>query len=38
MRNLALGLTAFTALGIIVYWVSVFAGIFKVTELVPGSR
>jgi hypothetical protein len=38
MRNLALGLTAFTALGIIVYWVSVFAGIFKVTELVPGYK
>jgi hypothetical protein len=38
MRNLALGLTAFTALDIIVYWVSVFAGIFKVTELVPGYK
>ena len=38
MRNLALGLTVFTALGIIVYWVSVFAGIFKVTELVPGYK
>jgi hypothetical protein len=38
MRNLVLGLTAFTALGIVVYWASVFAGIFKVTELVLGYK
>lgn len=38
MRRLALGLTAFTIFGIISYWTSVFAGIFKVTELVPGYR
>jgi hypothetical protein len=38
MRRLALGLTAFTALGIIAYWTTVFTGIFKVTELVPGYR
>jgi hypothetical protein len=36
MRRLALGLTAFTAFGIISYWTSVFTGTFKVTELVPG--
>jgi hypothetical protein len=38
MRNLVLGLTAFTIFGIIVYWASVFMGIFKVIELVPGYR
>lgn len=38
MRRLALGLTAFTTLGILGYWTSVFSGIFKVTELVPGYR
>ena len=38
MRQLALGLTAFTTIGIIAYWTSVFTGIFKVTELVPGYR
>jgi hypothetical protein len=36
MRNLALVLTAFTTLGIVVYWSLVFTGIFKVTDLVPG--
>jgi hypothetical protein len=36
MKQLALGLTAFTTLGIVSYWISVFTGIFKVTELVPG--
>lgn len=38
MRQLALGLTAFTTFGIIAYWTTVFTGIFKVTELVPGYR
>jgi len=38
MRKLALGLTAFTTLGIFSYWTLVFSGIFKVTELVPGYR
>jgi hypothetical protein len=38
MKQLALGLTAFTTLGILSYWTSVFTGIFKVTELVPGYR
>lgn len=38
MRTLALGLTGFTPLGIIGYWSLVFAGIFPVTELVPGYR
>ena len=36
MKKLALGLTAFTTFGIIVYWITVFAGIFPLTELVPG--
>ncbi len=38
MRNLALGLTAFTTFGIVIYWAMAFAGIFKVTELMPGYR
>jgi hypothetical protein len=38
MKNLAIGLTAFTTFGIAVYWTLVFAGIFKVTELVPGYK
>ena len=38
MKQLALGLTAFTTFGIIAYWATVFTGIFKVAELVPGYR
>ena len=38
MRNLAIGLTAFTTFGIVAYWTLVFAKIFPVTELVPGYR
>jgi hypothetical protein len=38
MRNLALGLTAFTTLGIVTYWALVFAKIFPVAELVPGYK
>ena len=38
MRQLALGLTAFTTFGIVAYWTTVFTGIFKVTDLVPGYR
>jgi len=38
MKQLALGLTVFTTLGILTYWATVFAGIFKVTDLVPGYR
>lgn len=38
MKRLALVLTAFTTLGIISYWMSVFTGIFPVTDLVPGYR
>lgn len=38
MKTLALGLTGFTTLGILVYWSLVFAHIFPVTELVPGYR
>lgn len=38
MRTLALGLTGFTTLGIVVYWSLVFTRVFPVTELVPGYR
>ena len=38
MKQLALGLTAFTTFGIMVYWLLVFTNIFKVSELVPGYR
>ena len=38
MKTIALTLTAFTTLEIIVYWALVFAKIFPVTELVPGYR
>jgi hypothetical protein len=38
MRKLALGLTAFTTFGILSYWITVFTGIFTVTELVAGYR
>lgn len=38
MRVLALGLTAFTTLGILSYWTLVFSGIFRVAELVPGYQ
>jgi hypothetical protein len=38
MKNLALGLTAFTTFGIVVYWTLVFTKIFPVTDLVPGYR
>jgi hypothetical protein len=38
MKNLALGLTGFTSLGILVYWSLVFTRVFPVTELVPGYR
>lgn len=38
MKQLALGLTAFTTFGIAAYWTLVFTDAFKVTELVPGYR
>jgi hypothetical protein len=38
MKNISLGLTAFTTFGILAYWTLVFTGVFKVTELVPGYR
>ncbi len=38
MKNLALGLTAFTAFGIVDYWTLVFVKIFPVTEFVPGYK
>lgn len=38
MKKLALGLTALTTFGIIVYWTLVFAKTFPVIELVPGYK
>ena len=38
MRQLALGLTAFTTFGVVSCWTLFFAGIFKVTEPVPGYK
>lgn len=38
MKTLALGLTGFTTLGIMVYWSLVFTRVFPVTDLVPGYR
>jgi hypothetical protein len=38
MKQLALGLTAFTTLGIASYWTLVFTGIFKVTDIIPGYQ
>ena len=38
MRTLAIGLTGFTTLGIVVYWSLVFTRVFPITDLVPGYR
>ena len=38
MTRVAAALGAFTALAVIAYWALVFAGLFPVTELVPGYR
>jgi len=38
MKRLGLGLTAFTTLGIVVYWALVFTKVFPVTEIVPGYK
>jgi hypothetical protein len=38
MKTLALGLTGFTTLGILIYWSLVFTHVFPVTDLVPGYR
>ncbi len=38
MKNVALGLTAVTTLGIVLYWTLVFAKVFPVAELVPGYK
>jgi len=38
MKNMVLALTAFTTVGIVVYWLLVFTGTFKVAELVPGYK
>lgn len=35
-KPLLIGFSAFTAIGIMVYWSFVFFGVFPVTELVPG--
>jgi hypothetical protein len=37
-RAIVNGLAGFTAVGIIVYWTSVFLGAFVIPELVPGYR
>ncbi len=37
-RKVVSGLSLLTALGIIFYWMSVFAGLFPVAEAVPGYR
>ena len=37
-NKLVIGFSFFTALAGIAYWVSVFTGLFPVTELVPGYR
>lgn len=37
-RNVLLGLSAFTAVGIVAYWTTVFAGWFPVVEVVPCYR
>jgi hypothetical protein len=37
-RRLLLGVSLFTAVGIGLYWLTVFAGWFPVTEVVPGYR
>ena len=38
MQKTLTGLCFFTAIGIILYWLSVFIGIFPVKELVPGYK
>ena len=37
-NNLIFGLTLFTAIGIIFYWIAVFLGIFPVQETIPGYQ
>ncbi|MDD5370684.1 MAG: hypothetical protein PHQ40_16500 [Anaerolineaceae bacterium] len=37
-KNIVIGLSVFTALAGILYWASVFTGIFPVEELVPGYK
>lgn len=36
MKKWLIGLSVFTSAGIILYWITVFLGIFPVVELVPG--
>jgi len=35
-KNLILGLSIFTAIGTIFYWILVFTGVFSLEEIVPG--
>lgn len=38
IRNILIGLTLFTSIVVISYWISVFTGIFPVEELIPGYK
>ncbi|HAW50481.1 TPA: hypothetical protein DCX16_06000 [bacterium] len=38
MKQLVIGLSGFTTVGIVIYWVLVFTGVFKVIEVIPGYR
>lgn len=38
MRDIVIGLTALTSLGIFTYWTLVLSGVFKVKEVVPGYK
>lgn len=38
IRNILIGLTFFTSIVVISYWISVFTGIFPVEELIPGYK
>lgn len=36
MKKWLIGLSIFTSAGIIIYWITVFIGIFPIVELIPG--
>ena len=38
MKQLTIGLGIFTTAGIVIYWATVFTGIFKVADIIPGYR
>lgn len=38
IRNILIGLTFFTSIVVISYWISVFTGLFPVEELIPGYK